>query len=158
VGIGVGGNMFSGYIEIVDTPARLHTWQLCLAVQGYTVRSSWIDLINNTKITYISIEKDGWRGILAYILIPTIVKTSDGVFNLYTRISILASENLYSLATNLNTTLISLIREYRVAELNTGSNWFTNAFALGTTLTLAIFIVYVVVVLVWNYRFKAKRS
>ena len=158
VGIGVGGNMFLGYIEIVDTPARLHTWQLCLAVQGYTVRSSWIDLINNTKITYISIEKDGWRGILAYILIPTIVKTSDGVFNLYTRISILASENLYSLATNLNTTLISLIREYRVAELNTGSNWFTNAFALGTTLTLVVFITYVVVVLVWSYRFKARRG
>lgn len=157
VNIRAGDSMFSGYVEVVDTTARLHTWQLCLTLQGYTVKSSWTEFINNTKLTYILLEKSAWKGVLAYTIIPTAVKADNNIFNLYTRISILASGNPNPQVEHLTKVLLSLAERYQVAKLSTGDNWLQNVFALGVILALAVFIAYVVVVLVWSSRFKVGR-
>lgn len=158
VNIEIDDNIFLGYVEIVDTPARLHTWQLCLTLQGYFIRASWVDIVNNTKLTYILLEKDGWRGVLAYVLIPTTVRTGGSVFNLYTRISILAGENPYHQTDYLSATLVSLVKGQKGGKPDASSGLMTNAFALGTTLTIWLFALYTVVVLVWSHRFKARRG
>ncbi|MFN3268605.1 MAG: archaeosortase/exosortase family protein, partial [Zestosphaera sp.] len=41
ISIVVGGATYSGFLEVVDTPARLHTLQLCVSLQGYRILNSW---------------------------------------------------------------------------------------------------------------------
>lgn len=79
---------FRGYIEVVDTLARLHTWQLCLTLQGYEVVGAWSELVGNRRIYYILVSRDGSKYLLAYTIAP--VSTADTLANtaIYTRVSI----------------------------------------------------------------------
>jgi flagellar biogenesis protein FliO len=69
----------------------------------------------------------------------------------------LASGNPNPQVEHLTKVLLSLAERYQVAKLSTGDNWLQNVFALGVILALAVFIAYVVVVLVWSSRFKIGR-
>lgn len=85
----VDGNLYSGYIELVDTPARLHTWQLCLTLQGYNVLASWSSGNGVNQFNYILIEKNDLQYILVYKLFPVVVKTPSYETVIYARISLL---------------------------------------------------------------------
>jgi len=80
---------YTGYVEIVDTPARLHTWQLCLTLQGFKVLNTWIKTALVNPVTFIKIEKDGAEYLLSYIIEEIEVISSNMNTRLYTRISIL---------------------------------------------------------------------
>jgi hypothetical protein len=80
---------YTGYVEIVDTPARLHTWQLCLTLQGFKILNTWIKTALVNPVTFIKIEKDGAEYLLSYIIEEIEVISSDMNTRLYTRISIL---------------------------------------------------------------------
>ena len=80
---------YTGYVEIVDTPARLHTWQLCLTLQGFKILNTWIKTALVNPVTFIKIEKDGAEYLLSYIIEEIEVISSNMNTRLYTRISIL---------------------------------------------------------------------
>lgn len=80
---------YTGYVEIVDTPARLHTWQLCLTLQGFKILNTWIKTALVNPVTFIKIEKNGAEYLLSYIIEEVEVISSDLNTRLYTRISIL---------------------------------------------------------------------
>jgi hypothetical protein len=80
---------YTGYVEIVDTPARLHTWQLCLTLQGFKILNTWIKTALVNPVTFIKIEKNGTEYLLSYIIEEVEVISSDLNTRLYTRISIL---------------------------------------------------------------------
>jgi hypothetical protein len=80
---------YTGYVEIVDTPARLHTWQLCLTLQGFKILSTWIKTVQVNPVTFIRIEKDGAEYLLSYVVEEIEVLSSGLNTRLYTRISIL---------------------------------------------------------------------
>ena len=75
IGLLYNGTLYNGYVEIVDTAARLHTWQLCLTLQGYTVESSWSETYSGTRLYYIMVSKDGHTYLLTYLFIS--ISTSD---------------------------------------------------------------------------------
>jgi len=85
----VGNKSYTGYVEVVETPSRLHTWQLCLTLQGYEVFNSWSKLVNGTRLYFIEIEKEGVRGVLGYVLIPVITKAPEEKVVAYVRVSLM---------------------------------------------------------------------
>jgi hypothetical protein len=99
----------TGFLEVVDTTARLHTWQLCLAIQGYNVIRSWSENIEATKVTYIVIERDTWRGVLAYTIIPVELEYPGGSRKIYTRLSLMAPGDHVEASTALRESLTQLI-------------------------------------------------
>jgi exosortase/archaeosortase family protein len=100
---------FAGFLEVVDTTARLHTWQLCLAIQGYNVTRSWSENIEATKVTYIVIERGAWRGVLAYTIIPVELEYPGGSRKVYTRLSLIAPGGHVEASTALRESLTQLI-------------------------------------------------
>lgn len=52
-GIRYNNTFYEGYIEVAESPARYHSWAVCLTVQGYIIESSWnIDIEDNTYTFY----------------------------------------------------------------------------------------------------------
>lgn len=112
IAVSINRTNYRGYIEIVDTPSKLHTWQLCLSLQGYYVTNSWSELANSTFTHYMSIEKGGERSIMAYKLIPIAIRTPTGDYKLYTRLSLISSaDDLSEALSNLRKALLSSLRE-----------------------------------------------
>jgi hypothetical protein len=85
----VGNVSYTGYVEVVETPGRLHTWQLCLALQEYKVLNSWSKLVNGTRLYFIEVGKEGFRGVLGYVLIPVIAKAPEEKVVAYVRVSLM---------------------------------------------------------------------
>ena len=83
------GEFYRGYVEVADTPARFHTWQICLTVQGYRILNSWTTTVNSTSIHLIEVEKGGSRGVLAHTTIPAYILTPSGTSVMYLRISLI---------------------------------------------------------------------
>lgn len=87
VSIEFSGDIYRGYVEFVDTPAKLHTWQLCLTVQGYRVTRSWSKSYGALQVGYIVAEMDEEKYLLTYALIPVIAKSEASDHKLFARIS-----------------------------------------------------------------------
>jgi exosortase/archaeosortase family protein len=100
---------FAGFLEVVDTTARLHTWQHCLTVQGYNVLRSWSETIEATKVTYIVIERGAWRGVLAYTIIPVEIEYPGGSHKMYVRLSLIAPGDHVEASTVLRESLSQLV-------------------------------------------------
>ena len=116
-----GNSSYLGYLEIVDTPGRLHTWQLCLSLQGYKVDNSYTRIINGTPIYYISVHKGAQGYLLAYTLIPTRIVSPGATYKLYTRISLIApytGKNKENVEANLTIILSKLWSGARLATTN----------------------------------------
>jgi len=92
--ITVGNETLSGYIEVVDTPARLHTLQLCLTLQGYNVVSTWSGIVGSAKTVYMALEKSGWRGVLAYTVLPVEVVYGDSSVRMFVRVSLMSGGDM----------------------------------------------------------------
>ncbi|MEM1705976.1 MAG: archaeosortase/exosortase family protein [Thermosphaera sp.] len=79
---------YTGYIEIVDTPARLHTWQFCLTLQGFKIVDSWTRSIEGEFISFIRV----WDGInhylLSYVLRKVMISVEGENIPIYFRLSI----------------------------------------------------------------------
>lgn len=87
----VDGEFYTGFIEVVDTPARLHTWQLCLTLQGYKIISSWSTEVDSKQVSYILMEKEGENYILAYTIFPVVLRATGLESVMYLRVSLLKS-------------------------------------------------------------------
>jgi len=147
--------IYSGYIEVVDTPARLHTWQLCLTLQGYNIISSWSESINGTRVSIIVLEKGGWRGVLLYTIIPVSISTSGGSTTLYTRISIQASGDPSQLTGVLARDILSITSiEDRAVDL--GAQGPLGIYINAILITLFLLLIYSVLLLVWSSIYKSK--
>ena len=85
------GGVFSGFVEVVDNPARLHTWQLCLQLQGYEVVDSYTRSVNGSLLNVIVLERDGRGYVLVYRLLPVeLVVPGGGEYRLWVRVSLLS--------------------------------------------------------------------
>jgi exosortase/archaeosortase family protein len=147
--------IYSGYIEVVDTPARLHTWQLCLTLQGYNIISSWSESINGTRVSTIVLEKGGWRGVLLYTIIPIFLSASGGTTTLYTRISIQASGDPSQLTRVLARDILSITSvEDRAVDL--GAQGPLGIYIDAILITLFLLLVYSALLLVWSNMYKSK--
>ena len=147
--------IYSGYIEVVDTPARLHTWQLCLTLQGYNITSSWSESINCTRVSTIVLEKAGWRGVLLYTIIPVSISTSGDSTTLYTRISIQASGDPSQL-TRVLARDISSITNVKDRAVDLGAQGPLGIYINAILITLFLLLVYSALLLVWSNIYKSK--
>lgn len=103
------GEFYTGFVEVVDNPARLHTWQLCLTLQGYNVVSSWSKEVDSREISYILVEKEGRNYILAYTVFPVVVKTPGLESLMYLRVSLFRNfENLEEVVDRLTSAVLEL--------------------------------------------------
>jgi exosortase/archaeosortase family protein len=143
--------IYQGYVEVVDTTARLHTWQLCLTVQGFNILSSWSSVVNNTRIVFIALEKGSWRGLLGYVILPVTLEVGGETVNMYTRVSLEAPGDPTTLAVSLTSVFANM-----TAKL-TGSSSGVEAAITGvqpitvtSTLIFAVFIIYASIVYSWG--------
>lgn len=150
------GETYSGYIEVVDTPARLHTWELCLTLQGYFVKASWSSSVEGVKVNFISIERGDWRGVLAYTIIPVTVKTPSGEYTVYTRVSLMGVESS-DVTDKLSAVLLSIIQEHssQVTSSNNVSG-LLSIFSQSLVFILGALFVYFAVVLMYRYRARSE--
>jgi exosortase/archaeosortase family protein len=143
--------IYQGYVEVVDTTARLHTWQLCLTVQGYNILSSWSSVVNNTRIVFIALEKGSWRGLLGYVILPVTLEVGGETVNMYTRVSLMAPGDPTTLAGSLTSVFASMTAKLvgsgsGVEAAITGVQPLTMASALIS----AMFIIYATIVYSWG--------
>jgi len=143
--------LYTGYIELTDTPAKLHTWEFCLALQEYLVKASWSSSVSSVKVNFIAIERGNWRGVLAHTLFPVIVRTPSGEYSIYTRIS-LFSEEASNITGKLSSILLSVILEHSGERAGVGVIGFLNILSQSSIYILGVFLVYFVVVLIYKYR------
>ena len=147
------GELYTGFIEVVDTPARLHTWELCLTLQGYYVKSSWSIDFEGVKVNYIVIERDALSGVLAHTLIPVTIRTPSGDYNVYTRASILSWKRS-NITDELSRTLISIIIEHSSNGVIGSGRDVLSVLVKTTIYILGVFLIYLVVLIVYKIKVK----
>ena len=143
--------IYQGYVEVVDTTARLHTWQLCLTVQGFNILSSWSSVVNNTRIVFIALEKGSWRGLLGYVILPVTLKVGGETVNMYTRVSLEAPGDPTTLAVSLTSVFANMTAKLvgsgsGVEAAITGVQPIT----LASAVIFAMFIMYALIVYSWG--------
>ncbi|MEZ0394487.1 MAG: archaeosortase/exosortase family protein [Desulfurococcaceae archaeon] len=87
-----GGRAYEGYVEVVDSPARLHAWQYCLGLQGYEVTSSWDEYDGQLLVSFVGLRRGNWTGVLAYSVGRVLLEYPGGSVPMYLRISAIAPE------------------------------------------------------------------
>jgi len=80
-----GGREFYGYIELGESPARFHSWFVCLSAQGYTVEKSWSEA-GNTTVTFIVASRGLFRVLLAY----TVYRYPTELGDIYAKVTLIA--------------------------------------------------------------------
>lgn len=88
--------VYTGYIEVAESPSRFHSWSVCLGYQGYVVTSQKTILLGNQAVKVFEALKNGQRYLLAYTVYR--VKASFGpvVRPVYLKVSILKRINTSS--------------------------------------------------------------
>lgn len=142
---------YSGYIELVDIPARLHTWDFYLIIQGYLVKTSWSSSINGVKVNFIVFEYNNQSSVLAYTIIPVIIKTKSRDFNLYTRVSLFNSGSI-NVTSELNSILYSIILEHLSEQGFRDISGLLNTLSHSLIYILCVFLLYSVIVLIYKYK------
>ena len=139
-----GNDSYLGYLEIVDTPGRLHTWQLCLTLQGYKVIDSYTRDVNGTLVYFIDFRRGGAGYLLAYVLLPTRVVSPVGSVDLYTRISIISPYNLKNRAEREELMSRLLASLYYVSQASSSSYYqkYINYLSLTAYLILLVAVGY----------------
>lgn len=142
VGLLYNGKPYSGYVEIVDTPARLHTWQLCLTLQGYTVESSWTEVYSGARLYYIMVSKGGYTYLLTYVLIPIYTSDAPGT-PLTARVSLFSRINPSALDQHISDSrnaLTSVLGGIEVSQPSVQTGFLTLFSALAVVFTISAFI------------------
>ncbi len=73
-----------GYVEVAESPARFHSWYVCLPAQGYRILEHWSVSEGNLTVDYILASRTGRTLLLAYTIVP--IKTNAG--KLYVKVSL----------------------------------------------------------------------
>uniref|UniRef100_A0A7C2BL85 Exosortase/archaeosortase family protein n=1 Tax=Thermosphaera aggregans TaxID=54254 RepID=A0A7C2BL85_9CREN len=146
VGIRSSNEYYTGYVEIVDTPARLHTWQLCLTLQGYNILASWAEEVNNTRVVFITLEKQGWKGVLAYTLFSIPIVIGNAETTIYIRVSAIKAGEPDTLVPGLSTLLNNLAASVKSYSNQYVGLDFITISSISTYLILAILITYAIAV------------
>lgn len=102
---------YFGFIELVDIPARLHTLQLCVTIQGYRVINAWGETIGSLRMGYLFMEKDGVEYLLAYALFPITLRLPARDQIIYARISLARSITGLGEYAQIAEALLSAIRQ-----------------------------------------------
>jgi hypothetical protein len=142
---------YSGYIELVDIPARLHTWDFYLVIQGYLVKTSWSSSINGVKVNFIVFEYNNQSSVLAYTIIPVIIKTKSRDFNLYTRVSLFNSGSI-NVTSELSSILYSIILEHLSEQGFRDISGLLNTLSHSLIYILCVFLLYSVILLIYKYK------
>lgn len=142
---------YTGYIELTDTPARLHTWCFYLTTQGYLVKALWSSNVEGFRVNFIDIEHNNQSSVLVYTVIPVLVRTESEEFNLYTRISILSSERNES-TSELGSVLLSIILEHLSGQARRDISGLLNTLSQSLIYILCVFLLYSVIVLIYKYK------
>ncbi|MEM0218361.1 MAG: archaeosortase/exosortase family protein [Desulfurococcaceae archaeon] len=144
VSLVVNGVRYTGFLEVVDIPARLHTLQLCVSLQGYRVLSSWSEPSIPAQISYILMEKNNKEYILAYVLVPVVVETPTGEYTIYSRVSLFKQ---YKDTSDLESTREALLVALNLNAVNTTGHEKSVVYVLNIV-GLALFTILVVYILV----------
>ncbi|MEM4101586.1 MAG: hypothetical protein QXE24_02785, partial [Desulfurococcaceae archaeon] len=144
VSLVVNGVRYTGFLEVVDIPARLHTLQLCVSLQGYRVLSSWSEPSIPAQISYILMEKNNKEYILAYVLVPVVVETPSGEYTIYSRVSLFKQ---YKDTSDLESTREALLVALNLNAVNTTGHEKSVVYVLNIV-GLALFTILVVYILV----------
>lgn len=140
----VDGDVYSGYIELVDTPARLHTWQLCLTLQGYNVLASWSSYNGVHQVNYILLEKSNLQYVLVYVLLPVMVMTPGYETVIYARVSLLRPcSDLDMCIDKITSTLLKLVP--RSEDVPVGTN-YVEPFLLATYILIGTLLGYLALI------------
>jgi hypothetical protein len=83
------GNLYTGYIELAESPSRFHSWSVCLAYQGYIVLSQRTILVKDMSIKVFEAQKDGQRYVLAYAIYQVRASFGTIVRPVYIKFSVL---------------------------------------------------------------------
>lgn len=154
----VNNTYYFGFIELVDIPARLHTLQLCVTIQGYRVINAWGETLGALRIGYIYMEKDGIEYLLAYALVPIILRLSMGDQLIYARISLAKSVTGLGEYARLAGALLSAIRqEHEMMGLGTHAGNIFVLGMLGTALFTGL-VIYILGIYLSSYLRKARMT
>ncbi|MCC6035369.1 MAG: hypothetical protein LM567_07740, partial [Desulfurococcaceae archaeon] len=134
-----------------DIPARLHTWDFYLVIQGYLVKTSWSSSINGVKVNFIVFEYNNQSSVLAYTIIPVIIKTKSRDFNLYTRVSLFNSGSI-NVTSELNSIFYSIILEHLSEQGFRDISGLLNTLSHSLIYILCVFLLYSVIVLIYKYK------
>ena len=84
------GRVYDGYIEFAETPARFHSWWVCLAYQGYRVVSMWRNEYGGTMVVHLNyLDRYGNSYLLAYTVYTIPIHFGGAVGYGYIRISLI---------------------------------------------------------------------
>ncbi|MCD6195871.1 MAG: hypothetical protein J7J82_03715 [Staphylothermus sp.] len=85
--IAYNNSIYTGYLEVAETPSRMHSWYTYLTSQGYRVVKSWT-IRNNIVINYMLISKDNKLSLLSYITFKLLVLFGNTTQLVYVRLSL----------------------------------------------------------------------
>ncbi|MEM4471826.1 MAG: archaeosortase/exosortase family protein [Zestosphaera sp.] len=142
--------VYQGYLEVVDIPARFHTLQLCVSLQGFKILNSWSESRNTLQLSHITMEKSNSKYILSYTLIPVIVKTIGSEQILYARVSVFRP---YDTASDLEAARGALIKALNISEGQAANleNESLNVLSIVGVVLFVTLVSYILVVYVYRY-------
>ncbi len=79
--------VYSGYLEIAETPSRMHGWYVCLTFQGYKILKSW-SIRDNVVVNYMLISKNNRVSLLAYATFRLLALFGNTTQPVYVRLSL----------------------------------------------------------------------
>ncbi|MEM4717496.1 MAG: archaeosortase/exosortase family protein [Desulfurococcaceae archaeon] len=149
VAVMVNDTMYIGFLEVVDIPARLHTLQLCVSLQGYRVLNTWSESNGTIRIGYMLMEKDGVEYLLAYLLTPVIIKTPVDEHVVYARISLIRPHSKLADFLYVSSALFSTLNYESMIEAQQDDNLYLLG-VLGVVLFIVL-VIYVSAIYVSSY-------
>ena len=153
----VNGVLYQGFLEIVDIPAKLHTLQLCMSLQGFKVNSAW-SRVNGEKLVYILSEKNNAQYILGYALAPILIETQSGErYTLYLRVSLFKLYENSNDIDEITQALLSMVNRVKAFNSTITQLVDLNALSLFNLLFTGMFLSYTVALVTYSV-FKKKRS
>lgn len=154
VSILVNGTNYVGFLDITDVLVRFHTLRLYVAMQGYSVVSSW-SKEDGFRITYMLMERGYEKYLLAYTILPLKVVTQSSEYVLYVRLSLMKCyESIEDLSKLSNALLVALnVSSVRPSIIGN----ILPILSLTHVSILAILIIYISVIYLYSAVFRRKR-
>jgi len=126
-----GGRELYGYIELGESPARFHSWFVCLPSQGYTIEKSWSEA-GNTTVTFIVASRGPQRILLAY----AVYRYSTELGDVYVRVTLIAYPALEDVG-RLAEQMARILNEAARGRVEVAPGDLTAALNLGVALMVA---------------------
>ncbi|WFO74576.1 exosortase/archaeosortase family protein [Desulfurococcaceae archaeon MEX13E-LK6-19] len=145
-------DIYTGYIEVAETPSRFHSWSVCLTFQRYIIEDEWSVYLNNTVVVFMLLRSvTGEKITLAYSVYEVPVYFGGKKIMAYVRVSLfkhgVGTSDLIELFSKIQigTRHVSRVYEYLLLWVNI------------TTILLAIVILYALIVVTIHIKTKLER-